>query len=169
MKTNKRSQYVTAILLATGILCLTAGTVAAINGEKSVSNIPTREDHSDQVATEWLSLADAGKGEACYYQLHPYAQGMIGSQEGFSNALHDLRRFLGPVTSRAWTHTESEPQFYHGGLKGDFMAFHFTTSFAHKNNTSETIVLVKDQNGKWKPLYYFVDVSYPIPGLSEIS
>jgi Protein of unknown function (DUF4019) len=109
---------------------------------------------SDTAVYAWLALVDSGKTD----------ESLAASSSGFrshiqpaqwAQALAKIRTPLGAVQKR--TMTAAQPMAaVPGGAKGDFVGMQFTTDFANKAGTVETVAVVHDTDGKWRVARYSI-------------
>lgn len=104
-------------------------------------------------AKAWLALTDSANWQESWSGAGTIFQSRI-SQAGWASAFEPVREPLGAVVSRALqsvTRTNSLP----GVPDGQYELLHFQTSFAHKSDAAETVVLAHEPSG-WKVDGYFI-------------
>jgi hypothetical protein len=105
-------------------------------------------------ANRWLVLADAGDGAATWDQAAAPFQAAV-SKAAWSDALRRARQPLGAVTSRKMMTAEARHSLP-GAPDGDYVLIRYDTRFEHKAHAVETVVPMRDRDGKWKVSGYFV-------------
>lgn len=105
-------------------------------------------------AKQWLAAADANDGAATWDQAAPAFQAAI-SRQAWSDALKQARQPFGKVEARTLVSSERKHALP-GAPDGDYVVLMYDTRFAHKAHAVETVVPVRDQDGRWKVSGYFV-------------
>ncbi len=113
-----------------------------------------KEQSADKSAQQWLSLTDGGN----------YAESWDASAAGFKthvtrsqwqDALQKARAPLGALESRKLSsanYTRELP----GAPDADYVILQYSTSFANKKSSVETVTMTMDQSGEWKAIGYFI-------------
>ncbi len=114
----------------------------------------SKEQAADKSAQQWLALTDSGK----------YAESWDAAAAGFQarvtrpqwqDALQKVRTPLGALESRKLA-TAKYTQALPGAPDGEYVVIQYTTSFANKKNSTETITMEQDKSGEWKAIGYFI-------------
>lgn len=110
---------------------------------------------SGRVAQEWLKLIDQGKYAESWEQAAALFQRTI-TKSGWVMALDLIRKPLGPVRARILK--QQRPAWNPKGLpEGDYMVIEYSTSFTQTTRSGELITMMREQDGDWKVLTYFVN------------
>jgi hypothetical protein len=105
-------------------------------------------------AKGWLALSDADDGAATWDHAAAPFQAAI-SKTGWSEALKRARQPLGAVKSRKLVSSEFKRSLP-GVPDGEYVVIRYDTQFDHKAHAVETVVPMRDADGRWKVSGYFV-------------
>ena len=105
-------------------------------------------------ANHWLVLADAGDGAATWDQAAAPFQAAV-TKAAWSDALRQARQPLGAVMARRMVSSELSRSLP-GAPDGEYVVVQYDTRFEHKAHAVETVVPMRDHDGKWKVSGYFV-------------
>lgn len=111
------------------------------------------EEESRKSGEAWLSLVDAQKYEESWHEASVQFRSAV-TQEQWASALKNARDPLGPMVSR----TQARVNFsktLRGAPDGDYVIFHFTTSFKNKEGVTERLTVVQEE-GKWRVVAYAI-------------
>lgn len=110
---------------------------------------------SSQAAAEKLFvMVDKSQFEQAWLAGSQALQKQV-KQEDWQRNLDGGRSALGSVSSRklrSLTYSTSFP----GMPDGEYVLFHYETSFANKSNTTETAVMQKEADGQWRHSGYLI-------------
>lgn len=138
-------------LTATIVLITVAVAVTVL-----VSFLPALATHPDPVrlAEEWLSHIDTNRYSDSWATASSYLKQQI--QEGqWTRTLTSHRQPFGPVLSRQ--HHKTERRHHLPNVpKGEYAVLYFATSFTHKRDALETVVMFQESNGLWKAIGYTI-------------
>jgi hypothetical protein len=107
-----------------------------------------------QAAERWLAQLDEGNTGATWDQAASTAQSMV-SKAAWTDSMKTARAPLGAFKSRAVnsaTFTRSLP----GAPAGEYVVIQYASSFEQAPAAVETVVPMRDRDGKWKVSGYFV-------------
>lgn len=135
--------------LFVGLLGLTMLAGSALAGP-----IANQEKPVVAAATAWLAGIDAGQYGQSWQEASSYFRGSITDRK-WSDILHAVRMPLGAVVSRNVTGAEPHTSLP-GAPDGQYLVMTFATSFAAKQAAVETVTFVRDQDGVWRAVGYFI-------------
>jgi hypothetical protein len=104
-------------------------------------------------ANAWVSLIDKQRWAESWSEAGALFKSQV-SQQGWASTVQPVRTPLGAVSSRALksvTKATSLP----GVPDGEYEVVQFRTSFEHKNDATETVVLAHESSG-WRVNGYFI-------------
>ena len=107
-----------------------------------------------QAAERWLALADAGQGAESWSAAGAMFQGAV-SQKDWSAALEAARAPFGALTRRTLagaTYTRTLP----GAPDADYVVLQYQSSFAARPAANETVVVMREADGSWRTITYFI-------------
>jgi hypothetical protein len=107
-----------------------------------------------QAAERWLGLLDQGNAVATYEQTGSAFQAMV-PKASWTDAMASARAGLGAVKSRSLssaTFTRTIPN----APAGEYVVIQYATVFETKPGAIETVVPMRDRDGKWKVSGYFI-------------
>lgn len=114
----------------------------------------TANADAQQSAEAWLVLTDGGNYEESWETAGSYFKGQL-TREYWEQALQGTRTPLGALESRTLksaTAASSLP----GTPDGEYVVMEFDTSFEHKESGVETVTAVKETDGVWRIVGYFI-------------
>jgi uncharacterized protein DUF4019 len=107
-----------------------------------------------QAAQNWLNLVDSGKYGESWDTAGGYFKSMI-KKEDWIGKVAGVREAMGNVKYRklvASKHATSLP----GAPDGEYVVIRFNSSFANKKKATETVTSMKDKDGAWRVVGYFI-------------
>jgi hypothetical protein len=107
----------------------------------------------DDRAKQWLGLVDDQNYADAYKQMGPEAQGKITSSV-WAEKLGSTRGPLGAMATRTINSIKLSNTLP-GIRDGQYATVQFDSSFAHKAQATETVVLASDK-GAWSVVGYFI-------------
>ena len=107
----------------------------------------------DDRAKQWLGLIDDQNYADAYKQMGPEAQGKITASV-WSEKLGGTRGPLGAMAARSIASIKMSNTLP-GMRDGQYAIVQFDSSFAHKAQAGETVVLASDK-GAWSVVGYFI-------------
>jgi len=102
----------------------------------------------------WLSLTDQGQYEQSWTDAASLFQAAISTAD-WVRSLSAVRSPLGHLKSRelaSATFARTLP----GAPDGEYVVFHFSTSFENKASAIETVTVMKDEDNKWRVAGYYI-------------
>ncbi len=105
-------------------------------------------------AETWLTGIDAGNYAQSWKEAAQFFQSSI-TEADWSAALTSVRKPLSELKSRK-LHSAKSVKSLPGAPDGDYVVMQFDTSFAAKEKSVETVTFMKDPNGTWKAVGYFI-------------
>lgn len=109
---------------------------------------------SQASALAWLSLIDNQSYAASWDAGASMFRSAV-TQEQWQTAVQNARGRLGELKSRTLTSTKSASTLP-GAPDGDYVVLQFQTSFGQKAAAVETVTTVKEADGAWRVVGYFV-------------
>lgn len=113
-----------------------------------------KEKAATEAVTPWLALVDSGQYGESWFQAGSLLRNSL-SKEQWKNALDTARAPLGKVTSRqlkSATYTTKLPNV----PAGDYVIIEYDTNFSNAPGMIETVIPMREKDGKWKVSGYFV-------------
>jgi hypothetical protein len=107
-----------------------------------------------QAAERWLAQLDEGNAGATWENAASASQSMV-SKAAWVDSMKTARAPLGAFKSRSLnsaTFTRELP----GAPAGEYVVIQYATSFEKAPAAVETVVPMRDRDGKWKVSGYFV-------------
>lgn len=111
-------------------------------------------DQGQQAAQDWLALVDQGRYGESYDQASQAFKVAVGREEWAAKA-RAARATAGKLVSRRLsraTETRNPPNV----ARGDYVFVVYNTSFAKLRSAIETVVTVRDRDGKWRVVNYMI-------------
>jgi len=105
-------------------------------------------------ARDWLALADRSDAKASWNAAGKKFQEAM-PMSGWADALAKARDRLGSVKGRTIFKTGFKKTFP-GAPEGDYALIVYTTSFANKARSRETLTLERESDGKWRVVGYSI-------------
>jgi serine/threonine protein kinase len=113
------------------------------------------QDKAAMAAAEtWLAGIDAGHYADSWKEAAQFFQSSI-TEASWSAALTSVRKPLSEIKSRK-LHSAKSVKSLPGAPDGEYVVMQFNTSFAAKEKAVETVTFLKDPNGTWKAVGYFI-------------
>ena len=106
------------------------------------------------IARDWLALTDRGDGVASYEAAGTKFKSTM-MPERWVETLATSRTPRGAVERRSVFSTNFVTSFP-GAPEGNYAIVLFRTSFATKTDSSETVTLERESDGKWRVVGYFI-------------
>jgi opacity protein-like surface antigen len=111
-----------------------------------------REAH--QAAERWLALVDAGDHAGSWQQAGAMFKGAMDEQR-WTRSVGAVRGPLGALRERRPRSAETQPTLP-GLPDGQYVVLAYDAAFAHKAAAVETVTLVKEPDGAWRVIGYFI-------------
>jgi hypothetical protein len=112
---------------------------------------------AQQAADNWLALVDQGRYTGSYDQASQSFKVAVGREEWIQKATA-ARRETGKLLSRKVTRTTEMKNPPHAA-PGDYVAVVYRSSFANLKSALETVVPVREKDGKWRVSNYTIKPS----------
>jgi hypothetical protein len=109
---------------------------------------------AQSAALAWLALVDAGNYAQSWSTAAAYFKNALPQSEWVSK-VGAVRGPLGAVTSRREASSRATSSLP-GAPDGEYVVIHFTTSFEHKAEATETVTPMKDPDGHWRVVGYYI-------------
>ncbi len=105
-------------------------------------------------AKQWLAIVDAGQYGKSWDEASTFFQGKVTKQQ-WEQKLDQSRKPLGKMETRQFKSglPATNPP---GAPAGKYCAIQFQTKFSVGGALVETLSMVLDKNGQWKPTAYFM-------------
>ncbi len=111
------------------------------------------DEEQSNAAYSWLEMIDAGQFEESWTFTSSQFQDKISSTQ-WTQALNQARTPLGALESRKLK-TSTQTNTLPGAPEGEYVVITFTSAFANKDNSTETLTLEKEDN-VWRSFGYFI-------------
>ncbi|MEJ2724517.1 MAG: DUF4019 domain-containing protein [Deltaproteobacteria bacterium] len=105
-------------------------------------------------AEKWLALVDEDRYAESWNEAAEYFKGAV-EQEEWQESLQSVRKPFGEVISRE-VKTRSYLTSLPGAPDGEYVVIQFETSFENKKSAVETVIPMKDGDGRWRVSGYFI-------------
>jgi hypothetical protein len=105
-------------------------------------------------ANAWLALIDAAQYDSSWEQAAKPFQSTV-SKEQWSAKLRSVRIPLGDVTSRTLRSTSYVTSLPNAPA-GEYVVMQYSTTFANKPESTETVTPMKDEHGSWHVSGYYI-------------
>ena len=109
------------------------------------------EEEASATGAKWLALLDDQKYEESWKQSASMFRSQV-TQEQWLASLKKFREPLGSLVSRTPARVDFTRSL-RGAPDGEYAIVHFTTSFRNKNDVTERLTLVKEDN-RWQATAY---------------
>lgn len=112
------------------------------------------EQQAVDTSLAWLTLVDQDNYEQSWQEAASYFKNVV-KQAQWASLTGGVRKQLGAVISRkaaSATAMSSMP----GAPDGEYWVILFNTTFKNKKQAVETVTLMKDKDGKWRAVGYFI-------------
>ena len=109
---------------------------------------------AQQAVETWLLLVDGEDYDATYDSAGAFFRNATTSEK-WTAALRAVRAPLGSVTTRAVKSTTTAKTLP-GAPDGEYVVFQFATAFERKQAATETVTAVKENDGAWRVVGYFI-------------
>lgn len=111
-------------------------------------------DLAQQSAKQWLALVDGGKYPQSWDEASQYLKSSI-TKVKWAEDVRKARTAVGALKSRKLMNI----QYKKGSPEmpnAEYMVAVYTSAFQGAHSTTETVVLMRDQDGKWRVAGYLV-------------
>lgn len=113
-----------------------------------------KEKDAVSAAKVWLTMVDEGKYADSWQNTATYFRNTV-PQSQWEQSLQAIRTPLGKVVSRR-VNTKSYKTSLPGAPDGEYLVIQFTTSFANKKSSVETVTPMLENDGTWRVSGYFI-------------
>jgi Protein of unknown function (DUF4019) len=107
-----------------------------------------------QAAQNWLNLVDSGKYGESWDAPGGYFQSMV-TKEDWVGKVAGVREAMGNAKYRKLTSSKYATSLP-GAPDGEYDVMKFNSSFANKKTAIETVTTMKDKDGVWRVVGYFI-------------
>ncbi|MGC2425367.1 MAG: DUF4019 domain-containing protein [Nitrospirota bacterium] len=129
------------------ILCLVCSLVSV--------QVATASDSPEaRTVNYWLNLVDSGKYNESWDAAGEYFKSMI-TKEDWVTTIAGVKEAFGGVRYRKLISSRSATSLP-GAPDGQYVVTRYKSSFAHKKKAIETITSMKDNDGVWRVVGYFI-------------
>jgi hypothetical protein len=140
------------ILTAIGIGLVAGAVLLGAEGEDKAAEEGTKA--SAQAATSWLALGVSGVFAKCCSAAAGLFQKQVSS-ERWVETVRGVRGELGKAVSRKATKADYS-RTLPGAPDGEYVVQQYASAFENKKEAMETVVLLKEKDGSWKAVGYFI-------------
>ncbi|MEJ2200199.1 MAG: DUF4019 domain-containing protein [Desulfuromonadaceae bacterium] len=115
---------------------------------------PTKEKAAVGAAENFLQLIDSGQFAASWEVCSSLFKQQVPKQQ-WIRQLESILPTLGPLADRklkSQQYTRSLP----GAPDGEYVVIQFSSAFANKRNTLETVTPMLDRDGQWRVSGYYI-------------
>lgn len=121
---------------------------------RSSAQTATPDPAPGSAATAWLALADGGKYVESWQATASELQKAV-KQERWAKVVENLRTAPGKLESRKVKGAQAVRNLP-GAPAGEYYVIQYDSDFEHKKGALETLTLMKDADGAWKAVAYFI-------------
>ncbi len=141
------------ILLLT-FLCLGYLGFACPMGAQETILLPKPEQQAVPAAEKWLALVDAGNYAESWKTAAAYLKSVVKEKQ-WTATMSPVRKPLGKVVSRKLKSAEFTRELP-GAPDGQYVVIQFTTEFANKASSVETVTPMREKDGQWRVSGYLI-------------
>lgn len=105
-------------------------------------------------ADSWLSLVDGGRYAESWQAAAAFFRNAMPADK-WGEAAKAARAPFGPVKSRS-IKSATSAKTLPGAPDGDYVVFQFDTAFEKKSAAVETVTAVRESDGTWRVVGYFI-------------
>ena len=114
----------------------------------------TPADPSKEAALGWLALVDGGRYGESWDRSGTMFRTAV-TREDWARQLGAVRSPLGAVSKRTVSHSQRASSLP-GAPDGEYVVFSLDTSFAKKRSAVETVTVVREDDGEWRVVGYYI-------------
>ena len=103
---------------------------------------------------EWLALTDTGQYKSSWDSASALFKAAV-SEEDWEKSLSAVRTPIGALETREIVSSKFSTTLP-GAPDGEYVVFQFNSSFEHKTTAIETVTAMKDNDGVWRVVGYFI-------------
>ena len=141
------------ILTAIGIGLVAGAVLLGAEGEGKAAEEAAKKA-SAEAAKNWLALVDAGEYAKSWSAAAALFQKQVSS-ERWVETVRGVRGELGKLVSRKPDKSDYSRSLP-GAPDGEYVVWQYASAFENKKEAMETVVLLKDKDGMWKAVGYFI-------------
>jgi hypothetical protein len=131
-----------------------AGDTIHVPASNEVGQVSEEEARIRVLAEQWLGKTDAGEYDASWKAAAEFFQRSI-TAEAWSDAMKKFREPLGGMKTREIRDVQKADALP-GAPDGKYVIIQFDTAFAAKAQAVETVTLMLEKDGSWKPAGYVI-------------
>jgi len=141
------------ILTAIGIGLVAGAVLLGAEGEDKAAEKAAKKASSD-AATNWLALVDAGEYAKSWSSAAALFQKQVSSAR-WAETVRGARGELGKVVSRKAPKADYS-RTLPGAPDGEYVIQQYASAFENREEAVEQVVLMKEKDGSWKVVGYFI-------------
>ena len=141
------------ILTAIGIGLVAGAVLLGAEGESKDAEVAATKA-AGEAAKSWLALVDAGEYSKSWSASSALFQKLVTSDQ-WERTVHGVRGDLGKLVSRKATKADYS-RTLPGAPDGEYVIHEYSSAFENKKEAMETVVLLKEKDGSWKAVGYFI-------------
>ena len=141
------------ILTAIGIGVVAGAVLLGAEGEGKDAEEAAKKA-SAEAAKSWLALVDAGEYAKSWSAAAELFQKQV-SADRWADTVRGVRGELGKLESRKATKADYS-RTLPGAPDGEYVIHQYSSAFENKKEAVEHVVLMKEKDGIWKAVGYFI-------------
>jgi hypothetical protein len=141
------------ILTAIGI-ALVAGAALLGSENGGITAEEAARKAAGEAAQGWLALVDAGEYAKSWSAAAELFQKQV-SADRWAETVRGVRGELGKLVSRKATKADYS-RTLPGAPDGEYVVHQYSSAFENKKEAMEHVVLMKEKDGSWKAVGYFI-------------
>ena len=141
------------ILTAIGIGVVAGAVLLGAEGEGKAAEEAAKKA-SAEAARSWLALVDAGDYAKSWDAAAPLFQKQVSS-ERWVETVRGARGELGKLVARKAVKADYS-RTLPGAPDGEYVVQQYSSAFENKKEAMETVVLLREKDGSWKTVGYFI-------------
>ena len=141
------------ILTAIGIGLVAGAVLLGAEGEGKAAEEAARKASAES-AQSWLALVDAGEYAKSWSAAAELFQKQVSSDR-WVETVRGVRGEIGKLVSRKATKADYS-RTLPGAPDGEYVIHQYSSAFENKKEAMEHVVLMKEKDGSWKVVGYFI-------------
>jgi gas vesicle protein len=141
------------ILTAIGIGVVAGAVLLGAEGEGKSAEEAARKASAES-AQSWLALVDAGEYAKSWSAAAELFQKKV-SADRWAETVRGVREELGKLVSRRPDKSDYSRSLP-GAPDGEYVVWQYASAFENKKEAIESVVLLKEKDGIWKVVGYFI-------------
>ena len=141
------------ILTAIGMGLAAGAVLLGAEGEGKAAEEAARKASAES-AQSWLALVDAGEYAKSWSAAAELFQKQV-SADRWAETVRGVRGELGKLASRKATKSDYS-RTLPGAPDGEYVIQQYASTFENKKEAMEHVVLMKEKDGTWKVVGYFI-------------